>query len=255
MNRRLNLLLIIPIGTALLAYFVTGQLPYTAAAFVAGYILVSALRFLLLPPHLHQAARRYQRGDLAGALDLVEKAIAARPNRWEPHYLEALIRFSNSELDQAQESARKALSMHDEEAATHLVLGQILHAKGKYDEARNAFADALHHGGKDSIYQYHAAATAYRLGDCSEAIPRLELALRLGLENAQLELLATYYLAECLQKSGELDEAKARYEALARYSDELDNLRRDLQLVPDYPERKALSEDIQDIAGYVQAPT
>lgn len=254
MNRRFNLLLIIPIATALVAYFVTGQLIYTAAAFVAGYILVSGLRFLLLPPHLHQAARRYQRGDLAGAQDLVKKAIAARPNRWEPHYLEALIRFSNSELDLAQESARKALSLHDEEASAHLVLGQVLYAQGKYGEARNAFADALHHGGKESIYQYHAAATAYRLGDCSEAIPRLELALRLGLENPQLELLATYYLAECLQKTGEREEANARYEALDRYSDELNNLRRDLQLVPDYPERKALSEDIQAIARYVQGP-
>lgn len=255
MNRRFNLLLVIPIATALVAYFVTGQLIYTAAAFVAGYILVSGLRFLLLPPHLHQAARRYQRGDLAGAQDLVKKAIAARPNRWEPHYLEALIRFSNSELDLAQQSARKALALHDEEASAHLVLGQILYAQGHYDEARNAFADALHHGGKDSIYQYHAAATAYRLGDCSEAIPRLELALRLGVENAQLELLATYYLAECLQKTGEGEQANVRYEALSQFSDELENLRRDLQLVPDYPERIALSEDIRDIARYVEGRT
>jgi hypothetical protein len=100
--RRANLLLIIPIGTALIAYLLTEQLIYTVAAFVAGYLVVGGLRFLLMPPHVHQAAQRYQRGDLQGALELTEKAIAARPQRWEPHYLRALIKFSDSDLPNAE---------------------------------------------------------------------------------------------------------------------------------------------------------
>lgn len=251
MNRRLNLLLLIPILAALVAYFVTEQLIYTVAAFVAGYLLVGGLRFLFMPPHLHRAARLYQRGDLEGASEFVEKSIAARPERWEPHYLQALISFSRSELRTAEESARRAIALQPDEAPVHLILGQVLFAQGQYDSARVAFADALKHDGKEGIQQYHAAATAYRLDDCSEAIPRLELALRLGLDNPQLKLLATYYLADCLQKGGELDEAQRYFDQMEDYAEELDNLRRDLQLVPDYPERKALSADIQAIAGFV----
>jgi tetratricopeptide (TPR) repeat protein len=250
-NRRTNLLLIIPVITALVAYLLTEQLLYTVAAFVAGYLLVGGLRLLLMPPHVHQAARRYQRGDLQGALELTEKAIAARPQRWEPHYLRALIMFSNSSLPSAEDSARRAIERQSDEPGAHLILGQVLFAQGEYAAARDAFAAALTHGGKEGVYQYHAGAAAYRLGDCSEAIPRLELALRLGLDNAQLKVLATFYVADCLQERGEQEEANGYFEQLAGFDDELQNLRHDLQLVADYPERTALGEDIRAIATFV----
>lgn len=253
MIRRTNLLLIIPIITALIAYFLTEQLIYTAAAFVVGYLVVGGLRFLLMPPHVHQAARLYQRGDLEGALELTEKAIAARPQRWEPHYLRALIRFSDSDLPSAEESALNAIEKQPDEAAAHLILGQVLFAQGRYAAAKETFDAAMTHGGKEGVHQYHAGAAAYRLGDYSKALPRLELALRLGLDNAQLRLLATYYVADCLQETGKHDEAAGYFEQLAGFSDELGNLRRDLQLVADYPERTALSDDIRAIAKFVPA--
>lgn len=251
MIRRTNLLLVIPVVTALVAYLLTEQLIYTAVAFIAGYLVVGGLRFLLMPPHVHQAARRYQRGDLEGALELAEKAIAARPQRWEPHYLRALIKFSDSNLPGAEESARSAIERQPEEPAAHLILGQVLFAQGEYAAARDAFATALKHGGKEGVYQYHAAAAAYRTGDCSEAIPRLELALRLGLDNAQLRVLATYYLADCLQEKGKQEDADGYFGQLAGFGEELQNLRHDLQLVADYPERTALGEDIRAIAAFV----
>jgi hypothetical protein len=79
------------------------------------------------------------------------------------------------------------------------------------------------------------------------------LALRLGLDNAQLKVLATYYLADCLQDTGRQEDADGYFEQLAGFSDELQNLRHDLQLVADYPERTALGEDIRAIAAFVPA--
>lgn len=251
MNQRANLLFLIPLAAALVAFFVTRQLAYTAIAFVVGYLLVEALRFKLLPPHLHQAARRYQRGDLEGALELTEKAIAARPDRWESRYLHALILFNNADLAGAERAARKALELKSDEEAVHLVLGQILFAQGAYQEAQNAYHDALSHGGKSAINHYHAATAAYRLGQCQQAIPRLELALRLGIDNPQLTLLAKYYLADCLQREGEQEAADGYFEQLAGHADELESLRHDLHIVPDFPERRALSNDVQAIAAYV----
>lgn len=251
MNRRVNLLFLIPLLGALVVYFSSQDLILTAVAFVVGYLVMEALRFRLLPPHLHRAARLYQNGDLESALALTEKAIAARPGRWESHYLQSLIRFNSSDLLGAQQSATKAIELAPEQAPIHLILGQILFAQGLYEGARSAFDDALRSGGKSGVYHYHAAAAAYRLGDCKVAIPRLELALRLGVDNPQLVLLAKYYLGTCLEKGGEKETADGYFEQLAQHSAELESLRHDLHIVPDFPERVALSNDVQAIAAYV----
>lgn len=255
MRQRSNLLFAIPLLAALVTYFVTEQLVFTAIAFVVGYLLMEALRFKLLPAHLHRAARLYQRGDLDAAMALTEKAIAENPERWESHYLQALIKFNMADLRAAEESVRKAISRKEDESANHLILGQIMFAQGLYEQAKEAFDKALHHGGKAGIHQYHAAAAAYRLGHCDETIPRMELALRLGIDNPQLVLLAKYYLADCLQKNGEKDAAQGYFDQLAQHTAELESLRHDLHIVPDFPERVALSNDVQAIASYMESET
>jgi len=236
---------------ALIVYFSSQDLILTAVAFVVGYLVMEALRFRLLPPHLHRAARLYQNGDLESALAMTEKSIAARPGRWESHYLQSLIRFNSSDLKGAEQSAKKAIELDPEQAPIHLILGQILFAQGLYDGARNAFAEALSYGGKSGIYYYHAAAAAYRLGDCEAAIPRLELALRLGVDNPQLVLLAKYYLGSCFERRGEQETADGYFEQLGQHTAELESLRHDLHIVPDFPERVALSNDVQAIAAHV----
>lgn len=255
MDRRWNLLFLVPLLAALIAFLVTQQLVYTAVAFVAGYVLMEGFRFLLLPPHLHRAARRYQKGDLEGAMVLTKKSIAARPDRWESHYLQALIAFNSSQLSEAEQSARRAVELKPDEAAAHLVLGQVYFAQGRYEPARESFLEAVGAGGNAGIHQYHAAAAAYRSGDCEEAIPRLELALRLGIDNPQLVLLAKYYLADCHRRAGEEEMAHDYYSQLSEHTGELENLRRDLQMVPDYPERTALSKDVEAIAVAIQEQT
>ncbi len=253
MRQRSNLLFAIPLLAALVAYFATQQLVYTAIAFVVGYLAMEAFRFRLLPPHLHRAARLYQRGDLESAKELAERSIVEKPERWESHYLLALIKFNTADLKGAGASAQAALELKEDEAACHLINGQIYFAQGLYEEAKQAFDAALRHGGRTGVYQYHAAVAAYRLEQCSEAIPRLELALRLGIDNPQLVLLAKYYLADCLQKSGEQDAAQGYFAQIARHDKELESLRQDLRIVPDFPERKALGRDVHAIAQVADA--
>jgi len=253
MNRRTNLFFLLPLLAALVVFFITQHLVFTAVAFVVGYLLMEGLRFTLLPPHLHRAARQYQRGNLEEALELTEQSIAARPERWESHYLRALIKFNSADLKGAELSARQTIDLNPEEAAAHLILGQIAFAQGQYADARRSFLEALQNGGKLGVHQYHAGAAAYRADDCEETIPRLELALRLGIDNPQLMLLAKFYLADCLQRTGETDAAEEYFSQLPDHSRELESLRRDLHIVPDYPERTALSNDVQTIARYVPA--
>lgn len=255
MDRRWNLLFLVPLMAALIAFLATQELIYTAIAFVAGYVLMEGFRFLLLPPHLHRAARQYQKGNLEEAMALTKKSIAARPDRWESHYLQALIAFNSAQLGDAEESARHAIELKPDEAAAHVVLGQVQFAQGHYDRARKSFLEAIDVGGNAGINQYHAAAAAFRNGDCDETIPRLELALRLGIDNPQLELLAKYYLGECHRRAGDEENAADYFGQMSKHADELENLRHDLQIVPDYPERSALSKDVQAIADALEIRT
>lgn len=249
MDRRWNLLFAVPLLAALVAFLLTNQLLFTALGFVVGYLIMEGLRFLLLPPHLHNAVRLYRRGALEDALPLVEQSIAARPERWESHYLRALILFGMSRLEAAEESARQATQLNADSDINHLTLGQILYAQGRFEEAEEAFADAVRAKGREGVNQYHLASAHYRLQRYEDAAPRLELATRLGLENPQIELLAHYYLGRSLQELGDEEAANAAYEEMQKHAEALEALQEDVQNVPDYPERALLQQDISAISS------
>lgn len=247
MDRRWNLLLIIPLATALIAFFVSGQLIYTGLGFVVGYLVVLGLRHLLLPPHLHKAVRRFQEGDLDEALVLTRRSIEARPERWESHYLQSLVHFALSNLSAAESSAHRAVELNPESSTNYVTLGQTLYAQARFEEAEDAFAKAVTLRGREGLNQYHLGATLFQLDRCDEAIPRLELATRLGINNPQLELLAYYYLGRCLQKEGEEEAAEAAYAAMQQRGDVLEALKYDLGRAANYPALPKLQKDVAAI--------
>ncbi|HZD10286.1 MAG TPA: hypothetical protein VE553_03010, partial [Candidatus Binatia bacterium] len=59
------------------------------------------------------------------------------------------------------------------------------------------------------------------------------------------------YLADCLLRSGNGEEADKFHRKLSSYKSALENLRHDLHVVPDYPERRALSRDVEAIAQII----
>ncbi|HSM56162.1 MAG TPA: tetratricopeptide repeat protein [Candidatus Sulfomarinibacteraceae bacterium] len=251
MDRRWNLLFAVPLLAALVAYLLTNQLLFTALGFVVGYLVMEGLRFLLLPPHLHSAVRLYRRGALEEALSRAEESIAAKPERWESHYLRALILFGMSRLEAAEESARRATQLNSESDINHLTVGQILYAQGRFEEAEEAFSEAVRVKGREGVNHYHLASAHYRLERYADAAPRLELATRLGLENPQLELLAHYYLARSLQQLGHEEAAHAAYQEMQKHAEALEALQKDVQNVPDYPERALLQQDITAINSHL----
>lgn len=247
MDKRWSLLFIIPLATALVAFFATNQLLFTALGFVVGYILMEGLRFLLLPPHLHRAVRNYQRGDLEQALTLAQRSIHARPQRWEPHYLQALAFFARGDLTEAEQSARNALRLNSENDPGHLVLGQVLFAQKRFAQAREAFEEAVRLNGREGLNRYHLGATLFRVGQFELAIPHLELALRLGIDQDQLTLLAHYYLGRSLQEIGRHEDAEQTFEGLQEQTEAFKALKQDLQDAPSFPAQELLKEDARDI--------
>ncbi len=248
MDRRHNLLFILPLAVGLIAYFATQNLLVTALGFIAGYLLMEYLRFVVLPPYLHRAVRLYQGGALEEALALTDRSLAKRPERWETHYLRSLIFFAMSRLPDAVASARRAVAINPKSDAGQARLGQALVAGGHLEEGRQALEQAVALRPRDASYRFHLGAALYQLGAYGEAIPHLALAAERGVGNPPLDLLAGYYLGRALEQRGGADEAAAAYERMRRHADALPGLQQDLAQAPDYPALAALRHDVAAIA-------
>ena len=253
MDRRWNLLFIIPLLTALVAFFLTDEILFTGLGFVLGYLVMEGARHLLLPPNLHRAVQRYRAGDLESALELTDRAVAARPERWESYYLRALIYFALSNLEEAEKNVRQAISLKPDVDTSHVTLGQILYSQARFEEAQDAFAEAVRLRGKEGVNQYHLGATQFRLDQCEQAAPRLELATRLGIGDDQLELLAFYYLGRCREKMNRPQDAADAFAELRSRRDALETLRSNLAEAPAYPALSVLSKDVAGIAARVES--
>lgn len=247
MDRRWNLLFIIPLLTAFAAFLLTNQILYTGLGFIVGYLIMQGARYLLLPPNLHKAVQRFQAGELEESLALTERAIEARPDRWESYYLRTLIYFAISDLDEAEANARKAIELKPDSDTNYVSLGQVLYSKANFAEAREAFAEAVRLRGKEGMNQYYLGATLYQLDQCAEAAPRLELATRLGIDNEQLALLAYYYLARCRDRLDQPDEAAAAYAEIQEKREALAALKDDVARAPAYPALTGLRQDVAAI--------
>jgi hypothetical protein len=69
----------------------------------------------------------------------------------------------------------------------------------------------------------------------------------LGISDAQLKLLAYYYLGRCLEREGEDEAAAIAYAAMQRNAKALPDLKRDSQSVASYPALSLLKKDIAAI--------
>lgn len=244
MNRLWNLLYFIPIVLASLIYLVTGQFWLAVVGILVGAGVMVLLRPVLLPPYVHRAAQLFEQGELEQALGLVNQSIETSPGRWEAYYVRSLIHFALSNLPAAAEDAGQAITLKPTVAASHAALGQVLAAQADFMAAREAYQQAAQLNSRDGLNHYNVGATDFRLQNYEKAIPRLELATKLGISNPQLNLLAHYYLARALESSGRDNEAQPIYATLQGQTEILDRLKQDLNQVSDYPALKLLKQDV-----------
>lgn len=247
MDRRWNYLYIIPLLLAFIVFSLTEQIIFMAAAFGVGLLIMQVLRTRLLPPHLHKAVRAFQQGDTEEAAELVDMAISARPDRWESHYLRSLIHFTQTKLPEAERDAQKAIELNPKVHTTYIALGQVYYAQTNFEQAKEAFTEAVTRMGKQASNQYHVGTAHYRLEEYDQAIPRLELATKLGLDNPQLYLLAFYYLARSLEAQGHEEDAQNAYQEMGNYANALDGLKQDTQHVAHFPALDLLRQDVKAI--------
>jgi len=224
-----------------------GNAVYAITGVSLSLLLLSVQRVLTTPFSYRMARRSFMRGNLGLALDLVDKAIVARPAFWESYQLRALIYLSAMEFEQAERDALKALELRPDAHPAHNTLGQLYLAGSQYEHAADAYSKAIDLAPKHALYHYHQGLALYRLGVVRDAAEALAASTRLGLPDVSYELQAYYYLGRALERNGEIEKAEEIYADMATFKPGLEMLRAELKDQPDFPELAALRADLSDM--------
>lgn len=246
-ERILSLLLAVPAIAGITFGMIRGQALYAITG-VSGSLLLLALQRVVSVPFSYRMARRsFSRGNSELALDLVDKAIDARPRFWESYQLRSLIYLSAMQFNQAERDALKALELRPDAHPVHNTLGQLYMAGGHYERAADAYSKAIDLSPKHALYHFHQGLALYRLGDVREAAEALAASTRLGLPDVTYELQAYYYLTRSLERNGEIEKAEEVSADMVKFRDGLEIIKADLKQQPDFPELAALRADLRDM--------
>jgi len=246
-ERVFSLLLAVPAIAGITFGMIRGEALYAITGVSGSLLLLAIQRALSVPFSYRMARRNFSRGNSELALDLVDKAIDARPGFWESYQLRSLIYLSAMQFGQAERDALKALELRPDAHPVHNTLGQLYLASSRYDRAAEAYGKAIDLSPKHALYHFHYGLALYRLGKVREAAEALAASTRLGLPDVTYELQAYYYLARALEQNGEIEKAEEVSADMVKFRDGLDLLKADLKQQPDFPELAALRADLRDM--------
>jgi tetratricopeptide (TPR) repeat protein len=218
-------------------------------------LLLTLLRFYQTPLSFRMASSRFRRGDMDGALELIDKSLYARPDFWESYQLRAMILLAIMHLDYAERDARKAIEINPKAHPVYNTLGNIYLAQERFAEAEEVYSQALDLAPGFALYLYHLGLSEFRQGKFRDAAESFAAATQGTLPTAEYNLQARYYLARSLEEIGEPERAKLAETQMAKFSYGLEPL---LELVgrqPDYPHLEQTRADIEDIAERLKGLT
>ena len=246
-ERIFSMLLAVPAIAGITFGMLEGQALYAITGVSGSLLLLAIQRALSLPISYRMARRSFTRGNSEMALDLVDKAIEARPTFWESYQLRALIYLSAMQFGQAERDALQALELRPDAHPVHNTLGQLYLASSRYDRAAEAYGKAIDLSPKHALYHFHYGLTLYRQGKVREAAESLAASTRLGLPDVTYELQAYYYLICALEQNGEIEKAEEISADMVKFRDGIDLLKADLKQQPDFPELAVLRADLRDM--------
>lgn len=252
-ERVIAVLLAIPAILGIAFGVVRGQAVYAITGVSLSLLLLAAQRALTVPFSYRMARRAFRKGHLETALDLSDKAIAARPNFWESYQLRALIHLSAMEFPAAERDAREALVLRPDAHPVYNTLGQLYLAQSRYEPALDAYTKAVALAPKSALYHYHLGYAQYRLGRFRDAAVPLAAATRLGLPTVTYELQAYYYLTRALEGNGETEKAEEVQADMVKFKEGLPLLQAELKQQPVFPELAKLQADTKEMGRRLAA--
>ncbi|WP_420643046.1 tetratricopeptide repeat protein [Candidatus Leptofilum sp.] len=212
------------------------------------FLLLVLYRTFNTPISYRVAFRRFRAGDMDTALDLVNKAIDARPDFWESYQLRALIHLTEMDFSRAERSAKEAITRKPNAHPVYNTLGQVYLAEAKFNKAQDSFAQALQLEPSNGLYRYHLGLCQYRQGEFRDAAASFLEAISSSLRFLEYELQAHYYLWHSLMQLGEDEQAKTVHEKMQAFADSVPLVQEQVANQPAYPHLPYLQNDAASLS-------
>lgn len=214
-------------------------------------LLLLIHRALSIPISYRFAARRYQAGDLAGALALVEKTIIARPDFWEAYQLKALIFLAQGDFPRAERAAKEAVHVNPQSDAAANTLGQIYLAQAQFGAAKEIYTQTVRQNPDHALHWYHLGLCQYRLGEWADAADSLVGATKRAPHILEYELWQHYYLWRCLNELGREPQAADIQAKMQKFAEGLPLLQEQWAQQPETPHLPLIRADLDDLTQQV----
>lgn len=242
--RLLALIFAVPAMLGIAYSFTTGSSQPLVAGVGITFLLLVAQRLFDTPISYRVAQRYFSQGHSDEALEMVNKAIQARPDFWESYQLRALIYLTNLNFAHAERDAQAAIALKPNAHPVYNTLGQVYLAQEQFTQAADIYAQAVNLDPDNAIYHYHLGLSLYRQGQYEEAVEPLHTSIRSTLPLPDYDLLAHYYLGASLDKTGRPQTAQEAYAQMANYKEGLDYLKEQYENQPDYPHLDGMRADL-----------
>ena len=226
--RLIAVLAALPALAGMTAGVISGRSRYAVIGIAFTFLLLVLQRLLSTPGSYRAAYRRFQAGDTGRALQLVNKAIAARPEYWQSYQLRALVYLLHGDLAAAEQDAGHAIERQPEAHQNYNTLGQIYLAERRFADARDVYQEAIRLAPDHAMYYYYLGFSHYRLQAYTAAAGALTAAIGGTLPVVEYDLLAHYYLGCSLEALGETAAAAGVYAAMANFAGGLERLHEQL---------------------------
>jgi tetratricopeptide (TPR) repeat protein len=241
-----GLVLAIPAILGITYGMVQGNALYAITGVSFSLLLLLIQRVLTVPISYRMARRRFMAGDLDTSLDLVNRAINARPSFWESYQLRALIHLSDMRFGPAERDARQALLLRPDAHPVYNTLGQLYLADTRYSDALDAYLKALELS-EQPLYRFYAGLAEFRLERFRAAAEAFADAIRGNLPSVTFELQAYYYFGVALEILGETEKSEEVFEDMVKFKEGLAPLKEQLSVQPDFPHLPLLQRDLRDL--------
>lgn len=163
-------------------------------------------RYLLLEGQL------LQRMNSREANNVIDRAISADPNWFEPYYSRAVSSYLQQDYDAAEQNLANAIRLNPRCARCLFLSGVVYFNRGGLVQARKAFDRAIALDPKNARFRTHLAALSIRQERVLEA--ETELRKAISLENGYA--VAHYQLGKLLARTPRLNEAAHELEEATR---------------------------------------
>ena len=218
-----------------------------------GWILAGALIFRPRGPEEYRSAVRHLRkSEYKEAVDDMNELIKREPQIAGHYRFRAELLRLWGKVDRARRDYKKMTELEPELAVAWNGLAEVELQSGNYKAAQQAANKALERAPGEWVAAYNLGMIEDRLGESTDAINHLQMALDAKVPDARHRLLIYLYLARAHMRLGDEDAAQTALDQLRKHGGGLNEWEVILQSDQAETLRAVIAEDIETAKALVE---